>query len=285
MERERFVAEGKMEVGPTERYFVFLEGEHLGQRLVAHFRLPEERGYTDLERAGSRRCTGRQVGVKSCSESPREGSEVVTEESRARNVNEAAARFADALAESYRIVYGQAAQAQERQNRLAREFSERVMENLRRQTEEGRAASEQLVGQARQQQEAGRELAQASTDAYVDFLEDAFSRYQAGTQRAVGSAQEGTRAASRTATGVVGIATGVATDAAGAAADATQNATEIATRQPPIDGYDEMTVDEIAKRLEGLNPEELRRTRAYEQRNENRVTLIEQIDRKLGATP
>ena len=38
---------------------------------------------------------------------------------REQAVNEAAARFADTLAESYRIVYEQAAEARERQGRLA----------------------------------------------------------------------------------------------------------------------------------------------------------------------
>lgn len=50
MERGGFVAEGKMEIGPTEKFFVFFDGEYLGQRLVDHFGLPEERGYTDLGR-------------------------------------------------------------------------------------------------------------------------------------------------------------------------------------------------------------------------------------------
>ncbi len=50
MERDDFVTEGKMEVGPTERFFVFLDGDYLGKRLVDHFGLPEERGYTDLGR-------------------------------------------------------------------------------------------------------------------------------------------------------------------------------------------------------------------------------------------
>jgi len=48
MERDDFVAEGKLEVGPSERFFVFLDGDYLGQRLADHFRLPEERGYTDF---------------------------------------------------------------------------------------------------------------------------------------------------------------------------------------------------------------------------------------------
>jgi hypothetical protein len=50
MERGEFVAEGKMEVGPAEHYFTFLDGEYLGRLLINHFGLPEERGYTDLGR-------------------------------------------------------------------------------------------------------------------------------------------------------------------------------------------------------------------------------------------
>lgn len=50
MERDEFVAEGWIEIGPSEKFFVFLDGEYLGQRLVDHFQLPEERGYTNLGR-------------------------------------------------------------------------------------------------------------------------------------------------------------------------------------------------------------------------------------------
>src|SRR4028118_2309409 len=99
---------------------------------------------------------------------------------RERDVNEAAARFAETLAESYRIVYEQAADAQQRQGRLAQDFSERVMDHLREQAESGRAASEQLTDQARRQQEAGQALAQESAKAYKDFLDTALSPHRAG---------------------------------------------------------------------------------------------------------
>jgi hypothetical protein len=62
--------------------------------------------------------------------------------------------------------------------------------------------------------------------------------------------------------------------------DATLTAAEVATGQPSIDGYDEMTVDEVTRRLEDLSGEELGRMREYERRNKNRTTLLEQIDRK-----
>lgn len=59
MERTEFVAEGELEVGPSAQYFVFLDGEHLGQRLVDHFKLPAERGYT---RFGRVRVTVERLG-------------------------------------------------------------------------------------------------------------------------------------------------------------------------------------------------------------------------------
>jgi predicted DNA-binding protein (UPF0278 family) len=47
--------------------------------------------------------------------------------------------------------------------------------------------------------------------------------------------------------------------------------------------YDELSVAEISKRLDGLSAEQLRKVREYEKQNKNRETLIEQIDRKIRA--
>ena len=49
----------------------------------------------------------------------------------------------------------------------------------------------------------------------------------------------------------------------------------------PIEGYDELTVEEVSSRLGGLSAEELRVVRDYEERNKNRDTLLEQLDRKI----
>jgi len=202
---------------------------------------------------------------------------------REREVNEAAARFAETLAESYRIVYEQAAEAQQRQGRLAREFSERVMDHLREQAEGGRAASERLTDQARRQQEAGQAFARESAKAYMDFLNTAFSQYQEGTQRAAGSAREGARTLSDTTTSLLGTATGAAGATAGAAADTTRESADIAAGRPPFSDYDEMNVEEITEQLDGLSEAELRRARNYEQGHKDRQTLIAQIDRRLEA--
>ncbi len=194
---------------------------------------------------------------------------------KARDVNEAAARFAQTLAESYRLVYGQATESAERQQRRAQEFSELVSTNLREQTEAGRSSAQRLSEQASRQQEAGQALARESVQAYAEFLDDAFSRYREGTERAAQSAREGARTLSETTAGLVGTATGAASATAGAMRSAGQTASF------PIAGYDEMNVDEISKRLNDLSVEELQLVRDYEERNKRRETLLEQMDRKI----
>ena len=204
---------------------------------------------------------------------------------RERDVNEAAARFAETLAESYRIVQEQADDAQQRQGRLAQDFSERVMDHLREQAQSGQAASERLADQSRRQREAGQAFARESVNAYMDFLDTAFSQYREGAQRAAGSAEEGARIGTRAVSDVVGIATGATRDTADIAADTTRDTAESVAGQPPFADYDDMNVDEITEQLDGLSEAELRRVRNYEQGNKNRETLIVQVDRRLEATP
>ena len=201
---------------------------------------------------------------------------------KARDVNEAAARFAETLAESYRLVYGQAAESAERQQRRAQEFSELVSSNLREQTEAGRSSAQRLSEQASRQQEAGQALARESVQAYAEFLDDAFSRYRGGTEQAAQSAREGARTVFETTAGLVGTATGAASATAGATAGAMRSAGQTASF--PIAGYDEMNVDELSKRLNDLSVEELRLVRDYEERNKRRQTLLEQMDRKIRAS-
>ena len=51
--------------------------------------------------------------------------------------------------------------------------------------------------------------------------------------------------------------------------------------QFPIEGYDELTVDEVNARLGALSAEDLREVRDYEERNKNRETILEQLDRRI----
>ncbi len=53
--------------------------------------------------------------------------------------------------------------------------------------------------------------------------------------------------------------------------------------QFPIEGYDELTVEEVSGRLGDLSAEDLRVVRDYEERNKNRDTILEELDRRIRA--
>ena len=198
----------------------------------------------------------------------------MADQRKAQDVNEAARRFAETLADSYRIVYGQAAESGERQQQRAREFSNLVRSTLSEQAEAGRANAEQLSEQAARQQEAGQQFARESVEAYAQFLDNTFTRYIAGTEAATESARKGALNLSETTAGLVG----TATSALGSTAE---SAAESAVF--PIPGYDDMNVDEISSRLNDLSVEEIRLLRDYEERNKKRASLLEQMDRKIRA--
>ena len=77
------------------------------------------------------------------------------------------------------------------------------------------------------------------------------------------------------------------------AAEETQKSTEIAAKDVqnntetatfPIEGYDEMNLDEVSERLDGLSVDELKRVRKYEKANKNRGTLRKEMKRKIKTT-
>jgi hypothetical protein len=60
------------------------------------------------------------------------------------------------------------------------------------------------------------------------------------------------------------------------AKEARKNAKEV-----PINGYDDLSVGEVEKKIKGLSKDEIKAVRSYEKNNKNRKTLLEKIDRKL----
>ena len=97
---------------------------------------------------------------------------------------------------------------------------------------------------------------------------------QKATETAAKSAQKGSEPAAEETQKSTEIA---AKDAKGA-----QKNTETATF--PIEGYDEMNLDEVSERLDGLSVDELKRVRKYEKDNKNRRTLRKEMKRKIKST-
>jgi len=132
------------------------------------------------------------------------------------------------------------------------ELPQQQQQNLQQLTQQAmRQAQEQqrtLQQQAQGQQQNFQQMFRQTLDTYAQLFNVPASHAEEGAQIAQESAQIVQRAAS----------------------------------EVPIEGYDELNVEEIAARLEGLSGEELGRVREYERRNKNRSTLLEQIDSKAA---
>jgi hypothetical protein len=100
--------------------------------------------------------------------------------------------------------------------------------------------------QAQQQQQAFRQQAQQQQQSFQQMTQEVLNTYTQLFSIPVSYAQEGLQAA-----------------------------------RFPIEGYDELTVDEVSGRLGGLSADELRVVRDYEERNKNRDTILEQLDRRI----
>jgi gas vesicle protein len=105
---------------------------------------------------------------------------------------------------------------------------------------------QQWMEQAQQQQQTFQQQAQQQQQAFQQMTQEVLSTYTQLFNIPLSYAQEGLRSV-----------------------------------QFPIEGYDELTVEEVSGRLGDLSAEELRVVRDYEERNKNRDTILEQLDRKI----
>jgi gas vesicle protein len=105
---------------------------------------------------------------------------------------------------------------------------------------------QQWMEQAQQQQQTFQQQAQQQQQAFQQMTQEVVSAYTQLFNIPLSYAQEGLRSA-----------------------------------QFPIEGYDELTVDEVSGRLGDLSAEDLRVVRDYEERNKNRDTILEQLDRRI----
>jgi hypothetical protein len=106
--------------------------------------------------------------------------------------------------------------------------------------------AQQWMEQAQQQQQTFQQQAQEQQQSFQQMTQEVMSTYSQLWNIPISYAKEGLRDA-----------------------------------QFPIEGYDELTVEEVSARLGALSPEELREVRDYEERTKNRDTILEQLDRKI----
>jgi chromosome segregation ATPase len=107
-----------------------------------------------------------------------------------QRMNRVAQEFTDALVAAYRTASDNTAVAQQLGAQQIEYFFDAVVGNLRAQAGGTSQMVRQLASQQRLAQEATRDLAQLSTDNYMDLLDSVFSFYQGGASRTQRRADE-----------------------------------------------------------------------------------------------
>src|SRR5215212_6215771 len=182
-------------------------------------------------------------------------------------------------------------QLQQRNAEFVQGWMGEALEVVREQTEHNARTAEAFTRTAIRQQESMRALTQGWVGAYRDFF-NPFAYVQQGMrtfQRATQQGLEATEQVARQGLRATEEATRQGLRVAEEATEGTEKATREAELRTAVfsalktANYDELSVAEVSRRIEGLPTEQLKKVREFEKKNKNRETLIEQIDRKIRA--
>jgi hypothetical protein len=187
-------------------------------------------------------------------------------------------------------------QLQQRNAEFVQGWIGEAVEVVREQTEQNARTAEAFGRSVSKQQESMRALTRTWAGAYGEFFSP-FAYVQEGMrtfQRATQQGLETTEQVARQGLRATEQATRQGLRVAEEATEHTEKVlrrTEEATRQAELEAavfgalkttnYEDLTVEDIVKQLDGLTIQQLEQVREYEKQNKDRETLIEQIDRKI----
>ena len=190
-------------------------------------------------------------------------------------------------------------QLQQKNAEFVQSWTGDAVEVMREQAEHNARTAEAFARAVSRQQESLRTLARGWVGAYTDFFSPfAYARqgmraFQQVTQQSLEATEQVARQGLRVAEETTKQGMRVAEDAA-ERTDKVLYQTEKATREAELrtavfsalgtTDYDELSVDEVSRRIDGLPAEQLKKVREFEKNNKNRETLIAQIDRKIRAS-
>jgi hypothetical protein len=173
-----------------------------------------------------------------------------------------------------------------------------AVEVVREQIEQNARTAEIFARGIGRQQESVRDLTQGWVGAYRDFfspfayVQQGMSTLQRATQQSLEATEQVARQGLRASSEATRQGLRVAEEATERTEDVLRQ-TEKATREAEVRtavmgaletaNYDELSVAEVSRRIEGLPTEQLEKVREFEKNHKNRETLIEQIDRKVRA--
>ena len=189
-------------------------------------------------------------------------------------------------------------QLQQRNAEFLQGWTSAAVEALGEQTDHNVRTAEAFAQVISKQQEGLWALTQGWSGAYREFFSP-FAYAREGLRSVQRATQQGLEATQQVARQGLQATEQVAQQGLRVAEEATEQTAEVlrqtqeATRQAELEvavlgalktaNYEELTVEDISKRLEGLSADELKKVREYEKQNKDRETLIEQIERKIRA--
>ena len=187
---------------------------------------------------------------------------------------------------------------QRRNTQFVQGWMGEAIEAVREQSEHNVRTAETFARGVSKQQESLQALSQGWVGAYREFfsplayVQEGMKTFQRATQQGLEATQQIARQGLQATEQVTRQGLRVAEEATEQTEQVLRQ-TEKATRQAELKAavlgalksanYDELTVDEISEKLDGLSTEQLKQVREYEKQNKDRETLIEQIDRKIRA--
>jgi len=182
--------------------------------------------------------------------------------------NRAAENLVKSTGDAYKTVVDHSLSVGERNVRFTQGIVDAWTREIQGQTESNRAMTQELVERAEKQRGALQTLVGESVNAYMDMVHAPFSYYKQGLRLVEDNVKQVTE---------------ITRDATRQATNTTTAAPREATGGFPVPNYDNLTVEDVSKKLDKLSAAQLREVRDYEKKNKNRETLIEQFDRKLKA--
>ena len=189
-------------------------------------------------------------------------------------------------------------QLQGRNAEFVQGWTNDAVEVVREQTEHNARTAEAFARAIGRQQESFRTLSRGWVGAYTEFFSPfAYARqatraFQDATRQGLEITEQVTRQGLKVAEESTRQGLRVAeeaTERTNKALRQTEKATHEAELRAAVfsalgtTDYDALSVEEVARRIEGLSAEQLRKVREFEKNHKNRETLIAQIDRKIRA--
>ena len=189
-------------------------------------------------------------------------------------------------------------QLQGRSAEFVQSWTNDAVEVVREQTEHNARTAEAFARVISNQQESFRTLTRGWVGAYTDFfspfayVRQATRAFQDATRQGLEATEQVARQGLRVAEESTRQGLRVAEEATERTEDVLRQ-TEKATREAELRAavfgalgtadYDALTVEEVARRIDGLPAEQLEKVREFEKNNKDRETLVAQIDRKIRA--